>query len=698
MRELNKHPALALLPLLLGALAFFLVIGPRALDPQNIAWLKDGDPATHYLGWVNFRHSPWTFPLGLNPSYGLELGSAIIFSDSNPLMALLFKPFSGWLPETFQYFGLWLLACFVLQAWFAWKLLGLMTDNPVLRLLGTGLLVFSPPMFVRTGGHLSLAGHFLILAALYLALHPALQRRRAAWGTLLAVTALVHAYLLVMVALIWVADLFAKFINGKLSRLQGVVEFAILFALVSVCCWQAGYFSIVDGAGGGGFGWYRMNLVSLFDAEGWSYVLPGIPKGGGDYEGFNYLGLGILLLVPVAGIAWFRSGISLKALLASRWWLLLAMVGLTLFALSNQIGWGTHTFSYPLPKILERLASIFRASGRMFWPVFYAIVVLLVFLVVRGYRVRTAMGLLALALVVQVMDTRIAWMGLRAGKMLPPTSAWASPMHDPFWNSAAGHYKNIRALIPKNQPDQWQAIADFAATHRMQTDAVYMGRMSPSVLERTQLDAQRRLATGEYEADSLYIIDDEALDAAIHSVHSDTDLLTRVDDFVVLAPGWKHCDQCLAMVDEGRAMSSIPLSQSGLVQTFNRKSRQLTKGWSVPETWGTWSEGSDAEITLRVMPDTHAIVLEASAFAMPPALTQRIIVSINGEQVLSTRLTQVQDNRLEIPLSTAIRETLGKGGLLKLQLHLPDAVSPQQLGLNGDSRVMGLGLRTLTVH
>lgn len=63
MKEWNKSPALAILPLLLGALAFLLVIGPRALDPQNIAWLAEGDPATHYLGWVFFRHSPWTFPL-----------------------------------------------------------------------------------------------------------------------------------------------------------------------------------------------------------------------------------------------------------------------------------------------------------------------------------------------------------------------------------------------------------------------------------------------------------------------------------------------------------------------------------------------------------------------------------------------------------------------------------------------------------
>lgn len=84
----------------------------------------------------------------------------MIFSDSNPLLAILFKAVDGWLPETFQYFGLWLLACFVLQAWFGWKLLGLITDNAALRLLGCGLLVFSPPMFLRTGGTCRLSRTF----------------------------------------------------------------------------------------------------------------------------------------------------------------------------------------------------------------------------------------------------------------------------------------------------------------------------------------------------------------------------------------------------------------------------------------------------------------------------------------------------------------------------------------------------------
>lgn len=107
-------------PLIIGIAAFFLLIGPRVLDPTNIAWLgASKDPANTYLGWAFFRQAGLSFPLGLNPLYGLGQSNSIVYSDSNPLLALLFKPFSQWLPVPFQYFGIWLLGCFVLQTWFA---------------------------------------------------------------------------------------------------------------------------------------------------------------------------------------------------------------------------------------------------------------------------------------------------------------------------------------------------------------------------------------------------------------------------------------------------------------------------------------------------------------------------------------------------------------------------------------------------
>ena len=172
-----------------GLIAFLAVVGPRALQPRNIAWLGQGDPATHYLGWLFFRNSEWSFPIGLNPKYGLEISNAILFSDSNPLLAIIFKLFSHFLPETFQYFGIWLLACFILQAWFAFKLVGLITKSLSVRTLAASFFIFAPPMIWRLHGHLSLVGHFLVLASIYLALTPSPKRRIISWAALLVVSA-----------------------------------------------------------------------------------------------------------------------------------------------------------------------------------------------------------------------------------------------------------------------------------------------------------------------------------------------------------------------------------------------------------------------------------------------------------------------------------------------------------------------------
>ena len=90
--QASKTQFQLLVPIFLGVGAFFAVMGPFALDPQNIAWLASSDDiAQHYLGSVFFRYSPWTLPLGLNPNFGLEISSSIVFSDSIPIMAFLLK-------------------------------------------------------------------------------------------------------------------------------------------------------------------------------------------------------------------------------------------------------------------------------------------------------------------------------------------------------------------------------------------------------------------------------------------------------------------------------------------------------------------------------------------------------------------------------------------------------------------------------
>ena len=110
-------------PVLLGMAATWILVGWAPLRVTNIAWLAKGDAAQHYVGWVFFRNSPWQWPLGRSPDFGLEASSSVFYADSIPLLALPFKAIAAALPVPFQYFGLWYALCLVLQATLAWHLL-----------------------------------------------------------------------------------------------------------------------------------------------------------------------------------------------------------------------------------------------------------------------------------------------------------------------------------------------------------------------------------------------------------------------------------------------------------------------------------------------------------------------------------------------------------------------------------------------
>lgn len=696
-----RRPWVNALPLLLGVVAFFIVIGPRALNPQNIAWLGSSDPATHYLGWVFFRHSPWSWPLGLNPSYGLELSSAIIFSDSNPLLALIFKPFAAWLPEPFQYFGLWLLTCFVLQSWFAWKLMGLATSNTTLRLLGTALFLFNPAMIVRMGVHLSLAGHFLLLAALYLALRPENGRRTVGWGLLLCTSALVHAYLLAMIALLWIADLLHRTIDRQLAGRKVVAELICLLALTAVCCWQAGYFTIQgNGLASFGFGLFRANALTFFTSAGWSYVLPSLPGVPGDSDGIAFPGLGIIFLLACVSPLVLTRNNSILTAASKRWVLLLALLGLTVFAFSNKVGVGSLEFDYWLPDSVIAMASVFRASGRMIWPVMYAAIFAVVVLIAREHRPRTAILLLAVAMVIQVADTRAGWANTRRHLMASPTKEWPSALVDPFWHNAASHYQKVRWVIPQNFSTHWMMLSDYAGKYHLATDAVYLGRVSALAQETAQRTASMRLEYGRYDSDTLYVLDQRAALQAAVNIDRKADVLTRIDGFYVLAPGWKRCADCPA-ISATHPQELIPTFQPGEKLQFtdtSAGSAGLASGWWISDDWGTGSVGTDAEIILRPKGGVTSLSLEASAFVAESHPRQTVDISINNVPVVSANLTDASKNTIDINLPAEVQALVAQQGVLRIQLHFPLAISPHDLGWSEDTRKLAIGLLALTFH
>ena len=521
------------IPFFIGILSFFIIYGSCILNPENIGWLSEGDPLTYYLGWSFFRKSDWTFPIGLNPDYGLEISNSIVYSDSNSLLAIFFKFFSSVLPDTFQYFGLWMLICFILQAWFGWKLTKIISENIFICIAGTLLFVFCPVLIFRFG-HINLCSHFLILASLFLIFSKKLQYRRLKWGILFIIAISTHAYLLVMTVMMWVADLLDRKAKGELVRKQIYAELITLISIILCMAYVLGYFSVIHGIVAEGYGYYRMNILSIINPTGYSYLLKDIPVGPGDYEGFNYPGLGVLFLLISSIPAVFRNRGQIGIYILKYKYLCAILILLSLFSITNEIGLGPYTLHVPF---YMKIFNMFRASGRFFWPVLYTFIFFILFVNVRFYSKNTSIILLSIAVLFQVVDTSAGWLPRKKILEQQSHAKYISSFRAPFWHQIVGNYRKLRFIMPTNMPKNWQDMARLAYEYNLKTDVVYLGRVDKKNYKKLKARAEEIIESGNVDNDTLYFLDDESY---LHYLDNDNDnadvLIVNIDGYHVLVP------------------------------------------------------------------------------------------------------------------------------------------------------------------
>jgi hypothetical protein len=526
---------------LLGAALVIGIFGLAPLNPANQGWLLAGplgpDPVQLWLGWTYFRSGPWLLPPGANPAYGMELGTAIYFADAIPLLALALKAARG-LIDIPQYVGPWLLICGVLQAVLGWRLVGLATSAPLARLCGAGLMLLQPMLINRMAGHTPLAGQWTILAALFLACSPANGRQTTlAWIILLAVTSLIHSYLLAMTLPLWFAD----WIRRPRTR-TSIIELAAAPAAVGLALWAGGFFLLrsgyTSGPGheSGGYGSWNFDLLAFADGGAWSALLPDLPDPGHWEAGSSYLGLGVLALIAAGLLALARRPVGMPPRL---WPLVVVLLTLLAFAISPHVTVGGKGGTlFELPGWIISIGGALRNSERMVWPLAYASILAAITLIHRAWGGRRTGLLLLGLLLLQVVDL---WPGLSRRHALVANAPTAIPqrLFDPFWGAASRHYTQVRAVPAANMGEGWESIARFAAIARMPTDSIYMARVDDAALDELRRKVASTLQSGRYEPGTIYVLRDaKSLSLARSSLDPGRDAIVQADGYWVLAPGW----------------------------------------------------------------------------------------------------------------------------------------------------------------
>lgn len=489
--------------------AFFFAgfYGVQCLNPCNADWLLSGglDISQHYAGWLFFRKEAWTFPPGCFTGLSWPNAMSIIYLDSIPLCAVFFKIFQPVLPEQFQYFGWYSLICFLLQGILGVKIARKYVKSEPAAFLMGALTVMTPAFLWRTFLHVALNSHYIILLALlgifYYQEYFAGQKWRQVWywAMLGLLCCMVHMYFLPMCFVILCAFLYLDIRSENRAGIwQGLVMTAFWAGALIPMYFMGGFMPgmVVSDLG---FQWKKtFNLNGFVNPQGWSRIFPNLALHTyGQSEGFAYLGIGVMVCILAAV---FFSLMQWRTMSPKRNILVRYIKDPTLqacaaiFALSVAaaaspvVTLGSRAVTLPIPKKLEELWMIFRASGRLVWPAVYLLLFGSGVVLSRCQKRKVVVSVLTTGVILQFADISAeVW---DRGRVAREPAAFVSELEDPGWD-VIGRHPLIANIVYINASGlrSCASMAEFADRYDKTLGKFYYARDYEAVIAETAAQA-----------------------------------------------------------------------------------------------------------------------------------------------------------------------------------------------------------------
>lgn len=487
MKRININIVAALL----GGIAFVLIYGIKILNPLYTDWLlTGGDPSQHYLGWEFFRRSDWYFPLGLTDQLAYPLKTSVIYTDSIPIFAVFFKLFRSILPRQFQYFGIWGLLCFVLQGYYAAKILGERSSSKTVILAGSVFFIVSPIMIFRMYYHTALAAHWLILLAIYFyskhekeyrdIFRPVMQ-----WGILGILIGSIHLYFVPMCGAILLGYILCSIWKERKIRIRFFYPGISFSVGLFLTIYLLGGFSSGADTGTNNLGLFSFNLNAFLNPMSYSTLLKNTSLWNwpfytqGQYEGFSYLGMGIILLC-VCGIGLMMKNICRrKKPSVYQIMTVLMSVGLIAMAVSPTITWNDKLLlQLPYSSTLYKYWGIFGSCGRMAWPVVYFLMIFGITSIgdMKWKRKEISCVALILACLVQVVD--LSGQLYKRHENYSEKVVYQSPLTGTVWDDiiTSGEYKHVVWVTHNVDHNDVIQVAIYAMRNDMTMGNFYFAR------------------------------------------------------------------------------------------------------------------------------------------------------------------------------------------------------------------------------
>ena len=512
----------------------FYILGADNFSFVSDDWLAARDATSDLVSWKFFSNDVWRFPLGSNPNYGMDISSGIAFSGSVPIMAIFFKLFINILPDNFHYFSLWIFICFFLQSYIAFLIIYNKTENILFSIIGSLIFLLSPILINRLTFHLSLSAHWIILMGFYLETKKDIFNKDIYWAALISLSSLVHFYFTIILLGIFFLFTFNNLNKDLNFRVFYKKIFLVLGSLIFTM-FLIGYFHVpFTDALGYGYGNYTLDLAGILGGNtsvsngeiSWSYFFSNTPTL--DYEGFAYLGLGGIFLLIFLAIIFsinFKDFIKDKNKIP----FFVIILIFSILAITNKIYlFDSLVLSFEIPKILYGIMSIVRASGRLFWPVYYLIFLISIIYLYKKFSKRNSIYILILLFSLQLIDI---YPGLKRHFNSSAFISEKKIIDYSFWNDLTKNNSVLRTTYINNESKFLTSLRNVLLLKNIKsTDISTHGRYNRKLASTSRANLYKSFDQKKISDNIIFAIDNfNRLKSNVYNLGLSSANITKID-------------------------------------------------------------------------------------------------------------------------------------------------------------------------
>jgi hypothetical protein len=558
--------------------------------------------------------------------------------------------------------------------------------------------------------HPALAGHWLILLGFYIERKKKLTKKTFYWTALISLSALIHFYFTIILLGIFFLFVINKYlINFDIKKLSSQICIPTIFLLITMYIF--GYFEVpFTDSLAYGYGIYKTNLASIispiFHGQGaivnWSLFLPEIPMALQEKnEGFSYLGIGGIFLLLIGIFFIFSNFTEIKKSNYRPYFFIIILF--SLFALTNRISFANVSlFEIDLPKYIYGIFGIVRASGRLFWVVYYLIFLGSIIIIYNKFSKKNSLYILLLLFSLQLVDISS---GLKNYFKLNAFKKEKTEMDYMFWNKLSKKNRILKTTYLSNETHLLMDLRDVLLSQNFKsTDISTHGRYNRKAASISRSKLYKAFDKGVFEKNTIFAIDNKNHLRNLKYLYENKNIgFFFKDNIVIMVPGKK--DE-MTNLDKYELNNYDPIVlASGKKITLNFRDEQSIHGFGWSHNWfspnpGIWTEGNISTLLFKLNEKTntdYTIKIKLGSLMTIKNKPINFSISVNDIPFKEFSLNKVNDLNENL-IKLKIKKEMIVDNTIYIKFIINNTIAPLQLLKSPDSLQLGILVENVEIE